>query len=476
MLQYLLLLLIPSSLLYIYDYYFNKINGPLPLPIIGNIHLLTINTNIIFEKLTHYFSIYGNVYRMYIPFFNKFGINRWIFVNDPESIKYIMKDNFDNYPKGEESTNIFKDFLGNGIFNSDGENWKFHRKTASHMFKINQLKYEMTDIFVKHADRIVKNLSELSNIDIDIQQVFYNYTLSTIYEIGIGIPLSLTPNNLKFSQAFDDVQHSIDTRFYNLFWKLLKYFNIGRENKINTSLKIINNNISYIIKNYKKLSINDQSILYHYIKTNPQMTCDEIRDVILNFMLAGRDTTAVLLSWSIYIIMKYPEYQTKILDEFNKVNSFDYQSISKLRYLQAFLYEVLRLYPSVPLNSKIAVNNDTLPNKAKIYSGDRIVFSPWTIGRNPNVWKKPEHFIPERWLDNDTKISQYEFMAFNSGYRTCLGKNMAILEASIMLIKLLQKFKFESVKNIFTIEYNPKLILSIKDGLQVKISLNNKID
>jgi len=472
MIQYLLFLIIPSSLLYIYDYYFNKINGPLPLPLIGNINLLTINTHIIFEQLTYYFSKYGNVYRMYIPFCNKFGINRWIFVNDPETIKYIMKDNFDNYPKGEESHQIFKDFLGNGIFNSDGENWKFHRKTASHMFKINQLKYEMTNIFVKHSDRIVKNLSELSNIQIDIQQVFYNYTLSTIYEIGIGIPLSSTPNSLIFSEAFDTVQQSIDKRFFNPFWKILKYFNIGIEKKINTSLDIINNNISYIIKNYKYLSINDQSILAHYIKTNPNMNCNEIKDVILNFMLAGRDTTAVLLSWSIYIIMKFPQYQTKILDEFNEINSFDYQSIAKLKYLKAFFNEVLRLYPSVPLNSKIAVNKDTLPNKAKIYSGDRIVFSPWTIGRNSNIWKNPDKFIPERWLDN--KISQYEFVAFNAGYRTCLGQNMAILEASILLIKLLQKFKFESVNNIFTIEYNPKLLLSIKNGLNVKILLNKK--
>ena len=387
-----------------------------------------------------------------------------------------MKDNFSNYPKGTESYEIFKDFLGDGIFNSDGENWKFHRKTASHMFKINQLKDEMTNIFVKHADRIVKNLSELSNIQIDIQQVFYNYTLSTIYELGIGVPLSFTSNSLIFSEAFDSVQQSIDKRFFNPLWKIFKYFNIGREKKINTSLKIINNNISYIIKNYKTLSINNQSILAHYIKTNPYMNCNEIKDIILNFMLAGRDTTAVLLSWSIYIIMKYPEYQTKILDEFSKVNSFDYKSIMKLKYLQVFLYEVLRLYPSVPLNSKIAVNKDTLPNKAKIYSGDRIVFSSWNIGRNQNIWKNPECFIPERWLNNDDKISQYEFVAFNAGYRTCLGKTMAILEASIILIKLLQKFKFESVKNINDINYNPKIILSIKGGLPVKISVNKKYD
>ena len=161
MIQYLLLFLIPSSLLYLYDYLFNKLNGPLPFPIVGNINLLTVNTHNIFEKLKSLFNKYGNVYRVYIPNFNLFGINRWIFVNDPESIKYIMKDNFSNYPKGTESYEIFKDFLGDGIFNSDGENWKFHRKTASHMFKINQLKDEMTNIFVKHADRIVKNLSEL---------------------------------------------------------------------------------------------------------------------------------------------------------------------------------------------------------------------------------------------------------------------------------------------------------------------------
>ena len=128
--------------------------------------------------------------------------------------------------------------------------------------------------------------------------------------------------------------------------------------------------------------------------------------------------------------------------------------------MKAFLYEVLRMYPPVSKNSKTAVNDDILPNGKKIQAGDRIVYSSQLLGLSEDNFKDATEFNPNRWLYG-SKVNPYKFLAFNAGYRTCLGQNMAILEASIMLIKLLQKFDFSLTTD--KIVETDGMLLEIKD-------------
>ena len=186
-------------------------------------------------------------------------------------------------------------------------------------------------------------------------------------------------------------------------------------------------------------------------------------DILINFLITGSDTTGALLTRTYYILLKHPKHQVKIVDEFNKSSesgTIDYNTITKLKYMKAFLYEVLRMYPPVSKNSKTAVNDDILPNGKKIQAGDRIVYSSQLLGLSEDNFKDATEFNPNRWLYG-SKVNPYKFLAFNAGYRTCLGQNMAILEASIMLIKLLQKFDFSLTTD--KIVETDGMLLEIKD-------------
>lgn len=459
---YFLVLTIPSIIRYLNDYITGNIRGPIPLPILGNIVVLINSFDNRIEFLKNLFKKYGNTCSVYFPSLS--GMKRWIFINETESIKYILKDNFSNYPKGDEFHEIFEELLGNGIFNVDGCIWSTQRKISSYKFNINTLKTYMTDIFIKKTDITIDliesqfNLPEYKKKYIDIKPYFYDYTLLSIFEIGFGVDLESVQNSRIFSICFDLVQPLFEYRFINPFWKLQRIMNSGNELKIKMYMKIINKEIYNIIER-REQNTNKNDILSQFTN-NKHLKNEQIRDILINFLIAGRDTTAALITRSYYMLLKYPEYQTKIMDEFNKYNNFDYNTITKLKYMKAFLYEVLRMYPPVSKNSKIAVNDDILPNGKKIKSGDRIIYSSQLIGLSEKNFKDALNFNPERWLDN-SKINPYKFLAFNAGYRTCLGQNMAILEASIMLIKLLQRFDFK-LANDKIVEIDA-LLLEIKD-------------
>ena len=454
MIKYFLVLTLPSIIKYLYDYINGNSKGPIPLPILGNLIFLLKDYKNRINRFTQLTNEFGNACQVYIPSLR--GFTRWIFINDVPSIKHILKDNFNNYPKGDEFYTIFKDLLGNGIFNVDGCVWSSQRKISSYKFNIKSLRENMITVFVKHADDTIQQIKNSEQSQFDMKKYLYNYTLASIFEIGFGEDLQNISNHVEFSNSFDTVQPLFEYRFINPFWKLQKLFNIGSEAKIKYHMKLINQTLYKIINN-KKFSGND--ILSQFIK-HDYITKIQLRDIMINFLIAGRDTTASLLNRSYYIILSNLKYKNIILDEWKEYKNFEYKTISNLKYLKAFLYECIRLYPPVPKNSKIAINDDILPDGKKIFANDRIIFSPYNIGHSEDHWVNSKEFRPERWLNEESNNkNSYKFLGFNAGYRTCLGKNMAILEASIMLIKLLQNLDLKLVDN--KIEDKHGLLLDI---------------
>jgi cytochrome P450 len=177
--------------------------------------------------------------------------------------------------------------------------------------------------------------------------------------------------------------------------------------------------------------------------TGEDYTDKELRDIVLNFIIAGRDTTANSLSWSLYYIIKYPGVQEKLQKEIDSVLNGEvptYDKIQKLEYTYAFYTEVLRLNPSVPKDNKECVEDCTLPDGNPMKAGDYLVYCPWQMGRSEKLWGKDAlEFKPERFLE-DKKPSPYKFAVFQAGPRTCLGQNMAYLESITFIAMLLQKY------------------------------------
>jgi len=219
-----------------------------------------------------------------------------------------------------------------------------------------------------------------------------------------------------------------------------------------------------------------------------------LRDIVINFMIAGRDTNATTLSWFFHLLSKHPEVEKKILEEIHEVvkekecasleeslatfcESLTHTVLDKMHYVHAALSETLRLYPPIPQDGKVAIGDDILPDGYKIRKGDIVSYVPYSMGRMKYLWGiDAEEFKPERWLQNGIYQPQspFKFTAFQAGPRICLGKDFAYMQMKIVAATLIRFFKFEAVEGE-VVTYAPALNLKI-DGEGLNLHVKPRLD
>lgn len=187
----------------------------------------------------------------------------------------------------------------------------------------------------------------------------------------------------------------------------------------------------------------------------------------MNILIAGRDTTACALSWTFYEITKRPDVMKRIIDEVNAGfcanGDCSYDSVNNLNYTHAVILEVLRLHPSVPLDSKVSINDSTLPDGTFIPAGSGVCYLIMGMGKSEQIWGKDAlQFKPERFLDQK-EPSMYKYPAFNAGPRLCIGKPLAMITMKMALAYLLPRYEF-----IDTLQHPGEttwsLVLAMKGG------------
>jgi cytochrome P450 len=209
-----------------------------------------------------------------------------------------------------------------------------------------------------------------------------------------------------------------------------------------------------------------------------------LRDIILNFIIAGKDTTATTIAWFIYMVCKHPAVQLKIAKEVKEATNMkeitnyaefaaiiSEEALEKMQYLHAAITETLRLYPAVPVDAKICFSDDTLPDGYSVNEGDMVAYQPYAMGRMKFIWgDDAEEFRPERWLNEDGIFqpeSPFKFTAFQAGPRICLGKEFAYRQMKIFSAVLLGCFEFKMGNENRTVNYRTMLNLHIDGCLEV---------
>merc|ERR1712013_298084 len=192
-----------------------------------------------------------------------------------------------------------------------------------------------------------------------------------------------------------------------------------------------------------------------FLNDDPTVTDSELRDVALNFIIAGRDTTAQLLSWFTYLVLQKENAAVlaKVYAEIDALfgadgtANLDYSTVNSCSYLECCFLETLRLRPSVPHLVRYAKVDIALPGKEGhiIRKGDRIFVPTYAMGRMAWLWKEPLVFRPERFADDKQKFSPAQYPAFNIPPRLCLGKHVALLEAKVAIVKLFSQYTLEEV-------------------------------
>lgn len=203
-----------------------------------------------------------------------------------------------------------------------------------------------------------------------------------------------------------------------------------------------------------------------------------MRDQVLNFLIAGRDTTALLLSWFFFLLDSHPHAEARIIEEMQQVLSSEesgageagisFDSCKRMTYLNAALHETLRLYPPVPFNGFTALRDDILPGSFFVPKDTYVVYSAWLLHRRPELYDDPLRFDPERWLRGPAP-RPFEFVAFHGGPRECLGREMALLEAAVCACAILQRCSLRMHPNAPLVELRRAITLSARKGVHMRV-------
>ncbi|KAK0612887.1 cytochrome P450 [Bombardia bombarda] len=426
---------------------------------------------------------YNNLYKWATPEcpncveLASFGVVRFLLTREPEHIKTILTTKFGDFGKGPTFHEAWSPFLGDSIFTTDGQSWSDSRALIRPMF----IKERVRDleIFDKWTSALIDKLPA-SGETVDVLDLLYRTTLDITTEFLLGESLNSLGNpKHEFVQAFHDVQ-----RIQMLITILAPFRYFIPKFRYNRGIRVLERFISpYIARTLAltpdeldKLSKSDK--VFTFLHSMARSTRDEkvIRDQIMAVLLAGRDTAAATLSWTIYELARYPAVYRKlrrhVLDTVGPARAPTYEDIKSLTFLTHALNETLRLYPAVPYNLRAALQDTRLPGRPGqpdiiVLKDDVVVYSTLAMQRRRDLYPEvlPEGFAdpavwsPERWERWTPK--SWNYVPFNGGPRICVGQNFAMTEMAFTLIRLLQKYDRLEYRGDWEAQYHKAEVVGV---------------
>jgi len=415
--------------------------------------------HIILEENKKRFERLGNTYH------NRIVTSPWIVTCEPENVKTILSLKFKDYSFGNRQL-AMTPLLGHGIFNADGERWANSR----HMLRPNFARDQVADVevFERHFKLMLKHIPR-DGSTVDLQELFFCLTIDTATEFlfnhssntlrMFGQKGETQNEDTLFSEAFNYAQHDCTVRtrygFLDRFrknekgWQSIRVCHEYIEKYVDEALRFRKE------LDEEKKAGNGKGDRYFFIQEVVKQTTDKkrIRDELINILLAGRDTTASLLSNMFFQLAKKPEIYAKLRAEVEKLEGRlpTYEELKSMTYLKWCMNESLRTHPVVPGNSRFAIRDTVLPlgggpdGKHPLFvpKGTTVGYSPYTMHRRKDLYgEDADEYRPERW---ESLRPGWEYLPFNGGPRICLGQQYALTEAGYVTVRLVQEFsKIES--------------------------------
>ncbi|KAJ5236303.1 hypothetical protein N7489_006394 [Penicillium chrysogenum] len=373
-----------------------------------------------------------------------------------DRIKDLWETNADDYGFGARPK-IFAPLLGNGIFTQEGSAWKHSRELLRKQFV--RVQSQNLSHFREHVDNLITRLP--SSGVIDLQPLFLDLTLDiatallfgrSVYALRAGIDQD--KENKLFAESFSIAQEGLAKRFRIAPWHFL--YNPPAFRKACA-------NVHRFVEGYvKELGLEDvenyDKNQYGFIKqvAEESKNMKELRDQLLNVLLAGRDTTACCLSWTFRLLVRHAHVMERLRREIASV-------------MEGGTTPSLRLYPPVPLNNREAVRTTILPTGGGP-EGDKPMLEKNIYGHDAY------EFRPERWESGELANIGWGFFPFSGGPRQCLGEDFAQMEVSYTTVRMLQAFSHISLpvgepnEPVGSEKQQLTLVLSSAEGCKVEIS------
>ena len=402
------------------------------------------------------------------------GLFSFYYINDADLIKEILKGSTTTFNKKSKFYQRFINIARNGLITSEGKHWNKQRRLLNPFFTQRSLKIIFSDI-VKSNDQLNARWNEnyLNGEPFDISQEIFRLALNVVGRSLFGRELGDQQQKISaWTDVFLEYLIKIPLPIISELW-----FPSPINLRMKKALSELEEFCRVIIQERREDTREHDDFLQELIDakdedSNKQMSEQELIEEIISFLLAGHETTAHAITWTLYHLSQNPETLKKARAEIESVmknGEISFEQLSEMPYINAIIKEVLRLNPTVWVITRAASEDLTLGN-ATIKKGEMVLFSPYTLHRNPEYWQDPERFNPERFLsEEDKERHRFSYIPFGGGPRICIGNNFAMIEMIYTICNIINHYNIEVV-NPETVEPLPLLTLQVKDGMQVKIS------
>ncbi|KAF9417875.1 hypothetical protein HW555_005172 [Spodoptera exigua] len=416
------------------------------------------------------------------------GNTLFFIVVNPVDLEMVLKTCLEK----DDLHRFIRKIIGNGGIFAPVPIWRRRRKILVPAFSPKVVE-NFVQVFVEQSDKLVKQLSRCSGKGkFQAWPFLSTYTLDSVCETAIGVKINAQGNpDSPFLRAMCDILNMVCKRIFHLWLQpdwLFKMFPMYKKHQacIKTMHDFTNRVIEkkreelkrekdsqtevdheYDLGAYKKQTFLD--LLIHLSGAENGYTNEELREEVLTLTVAGTDTSAVAIGFTLQLLGKYPEIQEKVYQELCEVFEDDRmlvkEDLMKLKYLERVVKESLRLFPPVPLIIRKVLEDITLPSGRVLPAGSGVACSIWGVHRDPKYWgPDAEKFDPDRFLPERFNLEHAcSYMPFSNGPRNCVGYQYALMSIKTTLSTILRKYKV-----IMDVEQSPNPSIRVKIDIMMK--------
>lgn len=376
---------------------------------------------------------------------------RWHMVMDPEAIRRVLLENLDNYPKSIVTKNLLRPAIGESLFIAEGAHWRWQRRAAAPAFSHRNVR-NLAPVMSAAAERSAGRIAAAGSRATDLYEDMVRTTFDVISEVTFSGDGSFDA---------EAVHRGIDA-YIAAAGRISLFDILGFPDWVPRPGRMFSGGS---VKQIKRIA--DQAVEARRARgqagggvpdlldllldgedpeTRRRMNTAELRDNLLTFIVAGHETTALTLAWSLYLCAFDARVQARARAEAQAVlagRAAGGEDVERLPFIRMIIDEALRLYPPAGMISRTAQSDDTLCGRT-VRAGDTVIIPIYALHRHHLLWEAPDAFRPERFAERKA-IARYAYLPFGDGPRVCIGASFATQEATIVLATLFSRFRFAPV-------------------------------
>ncbi|KAJ8088597.1 hypothetical protein PM082_013840 [Marasmius tenuissimus] len=446
--------------------------GPPGYPLIGNVPQVIPNKRRMIRYMEQLYKIYGPVSTLTLP-----GWGRIVIINNAHWLAHVKKHDTVRYSRGNVAVSVFKKFPG--ILTpvaSEGDEWRHSRKVIQPIFGRISFQNHLMAAMDGIVPILVGLLGNVASecIAVDWNDISGRLALSLFCTMSFGVNTDMLRKDtacLKEQDVFIDAVSELNDisagRLFNPYWHLSEKFD-GTSRKFDTTIRKLWIAVEQMISERKQALKADTyhatteatDFLSNLLNNSENLDPLFVRNIMVTLLFGGRDNTQNSIAWSLYELMRHPEWVDKMRKEAEEVGASgrppSFSTLSSYPIHLAVFHETVRLWPGLPKNARFALDNDVLPGipeeslpEVRIDKGTYVLWSDEIIMKYSTSWgSDPVAFNPGRHLTADGKFikpSLADFVTFGAGPRHCPAASIVPYEWICIWTSLLPLFDFEAL-------------------------------